>query len=102
MFLKLNYNEQMLRNGSYPLILKRRIASKYGHLSNLDAARLMEILMNFGVKKFLLGHLSLKNNMPQIALKTVVEHLIKKNKKYLKDYEVFVASEKNSGLIFKI
>jgi phosphoribosyl 1,2-cyclic phosphodiesterase len=33
LFLETNYDEKMLWNGGYPLFLKQRIASDYGHLS---------------------------------------------------------------------
>ncbi len=36
-FLEANYDEEMLSNGSYPYILKRRISSSTGHLSNSQA-----------------------------------------------------------------
>ena len=37
LFLEANYCPQMLANGPYPLYLKKRIESHYGHLSNDDA-----------------------------------------------------------------
>lgn len=36
-FLESNYDEKMLKNGSYPESIKTRIMSKYGHLSNSQA-----------------------------------------------------------------
>ena len=101
-FLESNYDVDMLRDGKYPNILKKRIASRYGHLSNLDAAFVLEILLNSGVKKFLLGHLSQNNNKPQIALKTIIAYLLSKNKHYSKDYELHVAPVKSSGKYYEI
>ena len=37
----------------YPYRLKKRIMSQYGHLFNMDAARVINILVDKGVKKFL-------------------------------------------------
>ncbi len=101
-FLESNYDVKMLKEGKYPAMLKRRIASKYGHLSNLDAAFLINNLINFGVKEFLIGHLSEKNNLPQIALKTIILHLMKNNKKFMKDYNLYVAPVKNNGTKYEI
>lgn len=101
-FLESNYDVDMLKNGHYPAMLKRRIASNYGHLSNLDAAYLINSLVEFGVRKFLIGHLSEKNNLPQIALKTIILELMKNNKKILKDYNLYVAPSKNNGTKYEI
>ncbi len=63
-----NYDENMLRTGSYPYPLKRRIGSDFGHLSNSDCARTVSALADAGVKSFLLAHLSAENNTPELAL----------------------------------
>jgi phosphoribosyl 1,2-cyclic phosphodiesterase len=59
--LESNYDEEMLMTGPYPLPLKERIASDYGHLSN-DAAG--DFISRFGshLSLVLLAHLSEKNN----------------------------------------
>ena len=101
-FIESNYDVEMLRNGKYPFILKKRIESKFGHLSNLDAAFLIDFLINNGIKRFLLGHLSLNNNLPQIALKTIISYLKNKNKEYLKDYELNVAASNTIGKFYEI
>ena len=101
-FLESNYDINMLKNGPYPLMLKRRIASKAGHLSNLDAARAICYLIDAGVQKFMIGHISQKNNSPQLALKTIISYLITKNKKYNKDYELLSAAAKNNGTKYEI
>ena len=101
-FLEANYDFEMLRNGLYPYHLKKRIMSQYGHLSNSDAASIINILIEKGVKRFILGHLSQKNNLPQIAMKTIVTFLLKKNKKYMKDYELYVAPSRTVGKFFEV
>ena len=72
LFLEANYDLQMLQNGSYPPSLKRRILSKYGHLSNDDAVELLSGLQNGknrNLKKIFLCHLSDKNNSPGLVSK---------------------------------
>ena len=62
-----NHDIDMLRHGSYPDILKRRILSNRGHLSNEDSASLSAYLAERGTRAFLLAHLSEENNEPSLA-----------------------------------
>lgn len=66
--LECNYDEEMLTTGCYPPDLKRRIASRHGHLSNSDCAAFAARLAENGTKRFLLAHLSENNNLPELAL----------------------------------
>ena len=65
-----NYDIQMLMNGSYPAMLKRRIHGKKGHLSNIDSALYCCEIMGSKTKQVFLGHMSDDNNLPEVALKT--------------------------------
>lgn len=65
--LESNHDIDMLRLGDYPYPLKQRILSDTGHLSNVDAAKTAVELVKRGTKHIMLGHLSDKNNMPDIA-----------------------------------
>lgn len=65
--LESNHDYSMLRNGAYPLYLKQRILSKFGHLSNQTCAETAVRLMEAGTTRFFLGHLSRENNTPQLA-----------------------------------
>lgn len=69
--LEANHDVNMLEIGSYPMSLKRRIRGKLGHLSNDDAGKAAEFLVNLGTENILLGHLSEENNYPELALQTV-------------------------------
>ncbi|MBQ6212408.1 MBL fold metallo-hydrolase [Ruminococcus sp. XPD3002] len=69
--LEANYDEEMLRNGPYPLYLKERILSCNGHLSNTDSGAQVRKLVTQGTTHIILGHLSQDNNRPYIADKTV-------------------------------
>lgn len=75
--LECNHDPQMLRYGPYPPSLKSRIASKEGHLSNPDCARVLTYLCTKGTCRAVLAHLSETNNMPLTAKKAVVDELNK-------------------------
>lgn len=65
-----NHDEEMLRFGPYPPMLKRRILSDHGHLSNENCATLARELAESGTRTIILGHLSRQNNTPSAALRT--------------------------------
>jgi phosphoribosyl 1,2-cyclic phosphodiesterase len=69
--LESNHDVEMLKFGPYPYILKRRILSDIGHLSNDDAGKAILRLMNSKFMTVILGHLSQQNNYPELAYKTV-------------------------------
>ncbi|MBE7027627.1 MAG: MBL fold metallo-hydrolase [Ruminococcaceae bacterium] len=69
--IEANHDINMLKDGSYPYYLKRRILSDKGHLSNADAAKLCVMLAKSGTKSLWLGHLSHENNTPDLAYMTV-------------------------------
>ena len=79
MVLEANHDPEMLETGPYPWSLKKRVAGKHGHLSNLQAARLAAWLtINGQIKQMHLGHLSAVNNSPSIALSAVSDFLAAK------------------------
>ena len=73
--LEANHDIEMLNNGPYPYFLKKRISSNVGHLSNLEAAKLLERSPRKGPMHVFLAHLSQQNNHPDLAENTVAGHL---------------------------
>lgn len=69
--IEANHDLDMLRMGSYPPALKRRILSDNGHLSNNSCGFLAKELYKSGTRKMVLGHLSHENNLPAIARSSV-------------------------------
>ena len=59
--LESNHDLDMLKNGPYPFVLKRRILSDYGHLSNDQTAQVIARLKGSAVKHIVLSHLSEHN-----------------------------------------
>ena len=65
--LESNHDLEMLQYGPYPYDLKLRVASKRGHLSNVDSACFAAKLCRCGTKSVMLAHLSQENNTPDTA-----------------------------------
>lgn len=86
-----NHDVQMLKDGPYPYHLKNRILGNKGHLSNECAAHLAAQLVKWGTKRIALGHLSEKNNMPDVAYKTTADCFLKNNIKIGEDVVLKVA-----------
>lgn len=91
--LESNHDVQMLKNGDYPFLLKQRILSKNGHLSNDDCADTISKLTKTGTKHFVLAHLSQDNNTPELAFECTEKALYKQNIKEGVDAYVDVAMQ---------
>lgn len=67
LFFEANHDLDMLRMGSYPWSLKRRIMSRFGHLSNDDSLNAVQRLLGADLKTLCMIHLSQKNNHESIV-----------------------------------
>jgi phosphoribosyl 1,2-cyclic phosphodiesterase len=70
-----NHDVQMLRMCRYPWNIKRRILSDVGHVSNEDAALAMSEVAGDRTKSIYLAHLSLDNNIKDLARMSVTQTL---------------------------
>jgi len=66
-FLEANYDDEMLENGPYPYLLKKRIQSDKGHLSNAQALALFNESRPPHLSHLFLAHLSKENNDPDLV-----------------------------------
>jgi phosphoribosyl 1,2-cyclic phosphodiesterase len=73
--LESNHDVQMLKEGPYPVYLKKRILSDRGHLSNAESAASLATVISERTKHVTLAHLSRENNTPAVALKEAKKHL---------------------------
>lgn len=89
--IEANHDRNMVKNGSYPGFLKRRVLSEYGHLANNDSGSLAAQLVSSGARYIQLSHLSRENNTPELARETVECALLKKGIVMGKDVELDVA-----------
>ncbi len=92
-----NHDLQMLKNGPYPFILKKRVMSMTGHLSNDDCAKVLPQLVESGVTRFLLAHLSQENNTPRLALDTSKLSLNCAGMTENEDYTIMTAPPETTG-----
>ena len=73
-FLEANYDTDMLMNGRYPYHLKRRIAGRFGHLSNQQALELFLEHRPPFLSHLFLSHLSKENNDPELVCSLFQTH----------------------------
>ncbi len=90
--LESNHDTEMLKFGPYPYVLKKRILSSIGHLSNDDCGKAIIDIINDKFKKIVLGHLSKINNYPELAYKTVINILNENGIKLNKDINISMAN----------
>jgi phosphoribosyl 1,2-cyclic phosphodiesterase len=67
LFFESNHDLDMLRMGTYPWSLKRRIMSRFGHLSNDDSMLAVQRMIGADLKTLCMIHLSQKNNHESIV-----------------------------------
>lgn len=73
LILESNHDPHMLETGPYPYALKRRVASRRGHLSNVQAMLGVEELLDDRLRTLVLYHLSRTNNRPEVAEAEMLE-----------------------------
>ncbi len=82
LFLEANYDPVMLEKGSYPVYLKKRIASAKGHLSNRDAVDFInELDSGEGPSVIYLCHLSASNNSIEKVREEIAGKIADNNRK---------------------
>jgi phosphoribosyl 1,2-cyclic phosphodiesterase len=97
--IEANHDVDMLKaSKTYPAVLKKRILSIYGHLSNADSGAAAAKLALGGItRQFILAHLSQENNYPELALSSVGSVLSKYNIKVGEDVILSIAEQYKLG-----
>jgi phosphoribosyl 1,2-cyclic phosphodiesterase len=67
LLMESNHDVEMLRGGPYPWVVKQRVMSRVGHLSNEALAEFFATDYDGGASYLVLAHLSEQNNHPEIA-----------------------------------
>ncbi|MDT3700912.1 MAG: MBL fold metallo-hydrolase [Thermincola sp.] len=97
-----NHDVNMLRNGTYPWALKKRISSDKGHLSNIAAGHCLASLACGKTKGVILAHLSSENNLPELAYSTVAEILEEAGLSPGKEFALEVAPRFEAGTLWQL
>ena len=97
--LEFNHDEEMLADGPYRPALKRRVAGAGGHLSNAQAARVLERLVGPELHTLVLAHLSETNNTRELALEAAQQTLTRLGRD---DVRVVVAEQDRIGPALRV
>ncbi|MBQ0017521.1 MAG: MBL fold metallo-hydrolase [Clostridiales bacterium] len=101
--LEANHDEHLLLNNpKYSSILKKRILSNKGHLSNHTTAEVIMNIYSSNLKQVILAHLSEENNTPSLAYNTVKQDILKAGIVEGEHLYIDVASQHNLGNIFDL
>lgn len=100
--LESNYDKEMLLMGSYTYMLKKRVMSDRGHLSNESAAKFAVDLIKNGTEDILLAHLSRENNFPALAFETSNSILTENGMKIGNDVNLDVLMRDDISKLYKI
>ena len=93
-----NHDEEMLMNGPYPYILKQRVLSDSGHLSNKASTSYLKKVIGKNTKYIILSHISENNNTYELALENAVNEL----KKYISKDKIKVAYQQTGADLIEI
>ena len=97
-----NHEVEMLRNGPYPWSTKQRILSDRGHLSNEDGAEAAFEVLGNKTKRIFLGHLSLHNNIKELAHMTMDGYLQQHDVDTRREVHVIDTSHEHATKLFDI
>jgi phosphoribosyl 1,2-cyclic phosphodiesterase len=98
--LEANYDEQMMKQGPYPVHLQNRITADTGHLSNEQAGLFLKANYNERTQHIFLCHLSRENNLPEIAYTTIQNHLDERQIVVGKDVQLVTLDRMNSSELY--
>ncbi len=73
--IEYNHDEKMVMQGPYPYILKERVLSDKGHLSNTYSTNYLTKVVGDNTKYIILAHISENNNTEELAYETAVKKL---------------------------
>jgi phosphoribosyl 1,2-cyclic phosphodiesterase len=75
LMIESNHDLEMLRNGPYPWMVKQRVMSRVGHLSNTALAEFFAADYDGQAVFLVLAHLSEHNNHPELARESAYQAL---------------------------
>lgn len=102
LMIESNHDIEMLKVGSYPFFLKKRILSDFGHLSNELAGKLITDVVKGNNETVLLAHLSSENNFPELAYQTVTNIITDSGLKVNKDINLELTFKNNPTKVYNL
>jgi len=104
LMIESNHDVDMLNAGRYPYVLKRRILSNKGHISNVTAgeAIVRALTVSQSLGHVVLGHLSQDNNTPEVAFETVKSILEENGLVVGEDISLDLAYRDRVGKLYRI
>ena len=79
LIIESNYDDKMLMQSDRPFFVKQRIKSRFGHLSNDDAVKVVDAIDTSRLKYLLLYHISEDHNSYELAEKKMGDYLKNNN-----------------------
>ncbi len=73
--IECNHDRDLLARSRYPAVLKQRIAGRYGHLANEQAADLLCQIDVSRLQHLVAAHLSEESNRPELAVRALAQAL---------------------------
>ena len=103
LILEANHDENMLLNNpKYSSMLKHRILSSKGHISNLTCAGILRDIYSPNTTQVILAHLSEENNSPMLAYNTIKTELSRYGIIEGKHIFIDVADQHKMGHLFEL
>ncbi len=99
--LESNHDIDMLARGRYSYVLKRRILSDKGHLSNTQAGQVIDSLLGGSVVNIVLGHLSENNNTHELAFASAMSAINRSCRTEGRDVHLYIAEQYERGDIIE-
>ncbi len=99
--LESNHDTDMLARGRYSYVLKRRILSDKGHLSNTQAGSIITKLLGGSVVNIVLGHLSEQNNTHELAFASAMSAISGSGRVEGRDVHLYIAEQYTRGDIIE-
>ncbi|WP_099159007.1 MBL fold metallo-hydrolase [Virgibacillus ndiopensis] len=97
-----NHDVGMLRMGRYPWNVKRRILGDSGHVSNEDSGLALCDIIGNRTKRIYLAHLSLDNNMKDLARMSVSNVLQERGFELNKKINIFDTDPKSPTKLYEV
>lgn len=97
--LEANYDKRMLIRGSYPQVLKQRIMSGNGHLSNAETIDFVADNYNRPYDNIMFCHLSAHNNKPELLMRQFYFALRQRHIPLNRNVTVFPLSRSKQSLL---